>query len=67
VAGARTSCSSLEQRGTALAMTEFGGLVVPEFSPSPAPQRLRLDWSSWIVIAAIVLLLLAFGLYFYAG
>jgi hypothetical protein len=36
-------------------------------SPSAPPPRLHLDWSSWIVIVAIVLLLAAFGLYFYAG
>ena len=51
----------------ALRSSEPGGLVVPQFSRSPTPPRLRFDWSSWIVIAAIVVLLLAFGLYFYAG
>ena len=43
--------------------------VVPQpfsFPPAP-PQRLHLDWSSWIVIGAVLLLLVAFGLYFYAG
>jgi hypothetical protein len=37
---------------------------MPQSSP---PLRIRPDWSSWIVIAAIVLLLAVFGLYFYAG
>jgi hypothetical protein len=38
------------------------GAVMAQSFP-PAPPRLQPDWTSWVVIAAIVLLLAAFGLY----
>jgi hypothetical protein len=34
---------------------------------SPPLPPSRLGWSTWIVIAAIVLLLALFGLFFYGG
>jgi hypothetical protein len=33
----------------------------------PSPPRIRLDWTSWVLITAIVLLLAVFGLYLYGA
>jgi hypothetical protein len=45
----------------------LGEVAMAQSYPSPPPPRLRPDWSSWIVIAAVLLMLVVFGLYFYAG
>jgi len=54
--------------GTASATWQEERVAVSQpfpFTPPP-PPRLRPDWSTWVVIAAI-LLLVAFALYLYAG
>ena len=35
--------------------------------PPLAPPPMRFDWSSWIVMATVVLLAATLALYFYAG
>jgi hypothetical protein len=53
--------------GTALATVAEEVYMTRSFLPPLAPPPMRFDWSSWIVMATVVLLAATLALYFYAG